>query len=979
MADSPGRELLDALRSQLLQALARTGDSLALDGLGPAGPEWAGTGLEARLLDSVTDAAPADPLAVAMLRGLEQLAVGAAGDRPIAAIHGWEQPPEPRGLAYALRTGGGELALALVMTGDVAGPRLRLVATGKRAAAATAVTRGDWALNVAGEVNGHLEAAIGVEGPPELSGLTDGDWIRIEFTRSDRGQRLGPAGGPSLTVGAIRFGGELRVGADLTPQARAWVATTGGELELLPSALAGLVRGLPPLPFSVDLDLDPVAGASLGGSTTLRARVPASSSLPAVELQGLDFALDPQPRASELGVGIEIRAALRFGLAGLPIRVLLDGAGLQLPFAFGDGVKLGLDGDALTALDPTGAGVDLDLPVISGAGLLSGKDGRFAGMLTASLPPLSAAAFGVLALERESKPLSFLVLMGATFPPPGIQIGFGFAVSGIGGVVGVNCRVDRDALLRAVTDGTAAKLLFPTDPRAAGDAAIATLPAIFPPAPGSVVAGPMFQLSWGGRIVTASVAVLMEISGQPRMTILGRLTLALPDPEAPLILLQASFAGVIDPGEPSVAFVASLAGSHIVGVPVSGDLCLVTRGGDEATFALSAGGFHPAFAAPRGVPPMRRIGMDLSPLPVIDLRCDAYVAVTTNTVQFGARLELVAEIAGCGLRGHLGFDVLIQWRPQLAFIADMSAGIAVEVFGETLLAVNFDLRLEGPTPWHAVGRGSVDLFIFSASFDFDETWGSQPTIAAPPPDVGDALEHALRAPGAWIVQRPASARMAVRLTPQADEALGRGRLVDPHGVLTVRQRAVPLGVTIKRFNRLPVPDQAWELGSPMLDADTSVEAGPAVFSEFAPGQFLDLRDDELLRDPAFEPLRAGFELGEGGPASAELKPASLEFETKVIGDRFAPSQAIAMSGKFADVGVLETIALAADAAHPFWWQPPDEVVTVATVAPIAVASTWSLVAEEIETAAGTATELRQDLAAAGRYDLTVVGAWEVFT
>jgi len=116
----------------------------------------------------------------------------------------------------------------------------------------------------------------------------------------------------------------------------------------------------------------------------------------------------------------------------------------------------------LLPLLPNGAGVALELPIITGSGALSLINGGpdIAGALAVRIPPMSASAFAVLSPARADTPLSFLAILGATFPPPGIQIGFGFAVSGVGGVVGVNRRIDREALIRAVSDGSVAQLLF---------------------------------------------------------------------------------------------------------------------------------------------------------------------------------------------------------------------------------------------------------------------------------------------------------------------------------------------------------------------------------------------------------------------------------------------------------------------------------------------------------------------------------------
>lgn len=41
----------------------------------------------------------------------------------------------------------------------------------------------------------------------------------------------------------------------------------------------------------------------------------------------------------------------------------------------------------------------------------------------------------MLGLPEGERPLSLLVIIGAVFPLPGVQLGFGFAVTGIGGVV----------------------------------------------------------------------------------------------------------------------------------------------------------------------------------------------------------------------------------------------------------------------------------------------------------------------------------------------------------------------------------------------------------------------------------------------------------------------------------------------------------------------------------------------------------------
>lgn len=618
---------------------------------------------------------------------------------------------------------------------------------------------------------------------------------------------------------------------------------------------------------------------------------------------------------------------------------------------------------------PREMNVALALPVITGAGRLVQSGGEYVGVLAVKLDPLSCCAMGVLRLPSPTTELSLLIVVGATFPPPGIQIGFGFSVSGLGGIVGVNRRIDRDATLRAIADGSAGDLLFPADPVGAAGTIIAALPPMFPPARGSVVAGPMFQISWGGRLVAATVAVLTEISDQVRISIIGKLVVAIPDPELPLVYLRATFFGHIDPGEPSVMFVASLTGSSFVGMPMSGDLLLLTRGGSDATFVLSAGGFHPAFALPRGVPRLRRIGMDLSPSPLIEFRCEAYVAITSNSVQFGARLELVAEVAGCGLRGHLGLDVLLQWRPHLYFVVQISAGIALRVAGRTLAGIDLDLELSGPTPWRARGRGSVSLFFFSVSFDFDEEWGSPPPVSGPAPDVSRELRTALEALDAWVVHRATPGTGGVTLTAAADRALGRGQLVDPYADLTARQRRVPLALSIERFDRLPVAAQSWDITGARL-GERPAPLEHEIREEFAPGQFIALTDDQQLSRPAFERFRAGIQLLSGEVEMAPSRPADIDFEVKIIPE----GTSFDMAAKL-NVAVVELVLAAADAGDTVWWQAPADRVTVAGETPLAVASSWSLVEVLGAPVAPTSAELHQ--AVGGRAGRAVVERWEL--
>jgi hypothetical protein len=967
VSDSTGRQLLGILRRELLTALhdavaGVVGDLGALE----VDRTFDGTPFAGRVLTP----AEVDNPVLAWLAGFTDSAGGGGAAGAVQArLRGWRDEATdgaPRGIAYVVSDGGTAVAALSVVPGGANPTQAVLRAAGFGAGQSIDVALGNgFGLRVRGVTSAdEIEVVLSPDQPPVATRLAAGDRVDIDLDRPSQGERLGLEGGPELQLGSVSAGGWVANGPSAPFDGGGHLRLEKGLLVLAP----GFLKGLLPLDLDFPLDLDlkaaPGTGVVLAGSPSLRTRLAGTNPG-----RWLDLALDLVDVPGASGLDVSFRTAVNMSLPGLPLDIRVDGVGLKLPIGLDPGAPLFPQLPA--GLLPEGAGVAVDLPVVRGAGVLGKVGDDLAGALAVQIPPMSASAFGVLSPPRDGHPLSFLVIMGATFPPPGVQVGFGVAISGIGGVVGINRRIDREALLRAVTDGSVAQLLFPSDPVGAGEQAIRALPAVFPEARGSVVAGPMFQLSWGGRIVTMSVAVLVESSTHVRLTIMGKIVVALPDPAAPLVLLQASFAGFVDSSEPSALFVASLTGSHIVGAPLSGDLMLLARGGSDPQLVLSAGGFHPSYPLPRGVPALDRISMDLCPSPWIDLRCENYFAVTSNTLQLGARLELVAEVAGCGLRGWLEFDALVQYSP-FRFMADMSAGIALRAFGETLVGIALALHLEGPSPYLARGRGSIDLFLFEVSFDFEVGWGSPAPAAVGAFDVGDELRRALAEPAAW---RPrGAAPPGLVLTDAAQKLLADAAAVDPYGTLAVRQERVPLGIEIQRFAGLPVPPQRWDIeGGQFADGEPD-QGHPDIRAQFAPGQFLaPPSDDAALTTPAFVPLKAGVELHPAPAQGAEARAVGLRWEERVL-SRDVPRPLPLSAGVLVDIGDLEALLAAQTAGDDGWWGPPEEVITIDPVAPVASAFSWSMAPGP---AVDAATGLEMDQAVAAIGDLMTVEAWEV--
>src|SRR5262249_36322992 len=163
--------------------------------------------------------------------------------------------------------------------------------------------------------------------------------------------------------------------------------------------------------------------------------------------------------------------------------------------------------------------------------------------------------------------------------------------------------------------------------------------------------GPMVQMGWGTpkTVLTMDVGVVLELPAPVRLFILGRLRLLLPEESAPVIRLQLDALGAVDFESGDVALDAVLYDSQITQFAVTGDMALRANFGAAPYFVLAVGGFHPQFNAPRGFPALDRVAINLAAGGDVRLRLDAYLALTSNTVQFGAHLDLYAKSSAADL------------------------------------------------------------------------------------------------------------------------------------------------------------------------------------------------------------------------------------------------------------------------------------------------------------------------------------------
>ena len=88
--------------------------------------------------------------------------------------------------------------------------------------------------------------------------------------------------------------------------------------------------------------------------------------------------------------------------------------------------------------------------------------------------------------------------------------------------------------------------------------------------------------------------------------------------------------------------------------------------------------------------------------------CQAYFAITSNTVQFGADVSVYAAAYGFAIVGDAGFDVLIRLLP-FHFLAEVHASVQLKHGSHNLFKISLDGSLEGPLPLRISAKASFEI------------------------------------------------------------------------------------------------------------------------------------------------------------------------------------------------------------------------------------------------------------------------------
>ena len=600
---------------------------------------------------------------------------------------------------------------------------------------------------IAARASGSLRPPLTVELTPPSGQLSASAAVALTAQPPTPLILLGEAGSSRLELASVTLG----AGAELTwdgtkasggPSAQG--ALTGGKLVIDASEGDSFITtllggGKIESQFALQFAFAPESGLRFQGSGSLELQLPVHLNIGPVDIESIYLIAG----ISGAKLPIELSAAISGELGPLAASVERLGAIVTIGFPPGGG-NVGPAQIDVAFKPPTGVGLSIEAGVVTGGGFLSinTERGEYAGALQLELADIvSVSAVGLISTKNPdgSPGFSLLIIITAEFGS-GLELGFGFTLNAVGGLLGLNRMMLPGALMEAVRSDAIETIMFPKNVVANAQRIISDLRAIFPPQQGTFLIGPMAELGWGEpTLVSASLGVIVEIPPGD-IAILGDLKVVLPAEELEILRLQVNFAGALEFTKSRLYFFAELYDSHLLFITIAGGMGLLVEWGNEPNFVVSVGGFNPRFVPPPlPFPTPQRIQVNVINESFARIRAEGYFAVTTNTVQFGAHTEMYFGFSALSVEGQTSFDALIQFSPFM-FIVELSTSFSVKVFGVGVFGIGLSLAIEGPTPWHIHGSASISLLFFSIEVPVDVTFGEarNTTLAA---GAGDADSH----------------------------------------------------------------------------------------------------------------------------------------------------------------------------------------------------------------------------------------------
>lgn len=728
-----------------------------------------------------------------------------------------------------------------------------------------------------------LTASAGIDvvvpvAPPGNVAVSGAYSIGIDLRRKGNALTIGAPGG-TVTMSVGELGVALQL-VNSTPSLKfvakdikAVIKPDGGFLQMI------LGQGI-----TVGLDIAAQADASgklrLVNGTGLHASLPVPT-LPTgpFELQLINLGLDPVG-GSFTKLSVEVSAS--FGVTLGPFAGSVDRMGVLLKLDLGGGKPVDFAFKA-----PNGIGLSLDAGIVKGGGYLSVDENGYSGILELKMLAVDVKA---IALLNTNSPVGFSLLLLIFGQFPAIQLSFGFTLTGVGGLIGVQHTASPPALSSALSAGQLDAVLFPDNPVANAPQIINTLRTMFPVKAGGFIIGPMLELGWSTpSLVTVRLGLLVEAS---QFTILGQAIVALPplvSADLALLYLRLDFVGTVVFDPLKIAFDAKLIHSRVAFISITGQFAFRASFGDQPTFIISAGGFHPHFKEiPSDIPsPFDRVGMSLD-IGIVGISFKGYFAITSATVQAGAALRAWADIGIASIEGGLGFDAICYLKPKFYFEVDVYAYLDVHVFGVDFASIHLDGSLAGPGRWHIAGNAKVHTPwpLPDFSVHIDEHFGSDPDTPQITVDMSALLAEEIRSKGNWSAQLPAGGDSFLSL---ATIDAGTDLLAHPLGSLTFQQKRAPFELKLDKASGSKIQGANEFFGGALTltqdagPASIGAASAQAMRDHFAAAQFIEMSQADKLAKPSFELFAAGYQLASEDFDMGEIVPEPLGYEEADLG------------------------------------------------------------------------------------------------
>lgn len=516
---------------------------------------------------------------------------------------------------------------------------------------------------------------------------------------------------------------------------------------------------------------------------------------------------------------------------------------------------------------PDGIGISIETPVVKGAGLISYDKSEGTLFSALSLEVLKKFTVGCIVDAdlgvKDGHCFSLVALISTSFSP-GIPLGMGFSLNGVGGCLGLNRKYDADAVSGGVRSGVFGSVFFVDNVMNHLTEMKTAVKQFFPEKKKQFFLGVLCKICFE-PVVTCEFGLLIQAPNPMSIGIVGALKVRVGDTD--LIKINVYFFGDID-FDKGLRFDASIVDSEIVGLKLEGDMAFrLFWGGPYKGFGLSIGGFHPAYKPEEGLkfaPNMRRLSLSLN-YDIVKIKLETYLAVTSNSFQIGAHLDLQVGWKKFGLIGYAGFDALFVFKP-FRFSFSLEVGVAVMVGSAKLFSVDLALSVEGPAKWRVKGKAYFTVLFIPVKCDFSLAWGDSPkeerrAIIAVWKDV--LLPELLR-DNNWITSS------AEQNNDGKEKDVNAMLTLQPNDTFSFNQSAVPFDYPMDLCNdALPEDYTSFRLKKVSIIADNkefSLETS-CLNNDFAPSLYKELSNEERLSNPSYESVTSGFEAKDNNAVS----------------------------------------------------------------------------------------------------------------